>query len=155
MADRGSPRDGCVGMMVENPAGKTARCLTGAVCVVDGDHGIRNSLRVLLRTLDIPVFIFTTAEEFLVGLESGEPLFLITELSLPGITGFQLKEVLDHRKIPVPVLGLTDRIGPADRQRALGLGFLDLVEKPFVYRPVLERVQEALKRRGVEEPLAQ
>ena len=106
--------------------------------------GIRNSLRVLLRAFDVPVFTFSTAEELLVALIRGVPTFLITELKLPGITGFQLKEILDHRALPIPVLGLTDRILPEDRERAARLGFVDVVEKPFVYRPVLERVQKAL-----------
>jgi FixJ family two-component response regulator len=131
--------------MVLNQAKEADRTLSASVSVVDGDHGIRNSLRVLLRTLDIPVLTFSTAEEFLARLSSGVPTFLITELRLPGITGFQLKEVMDHRGIKIPVLGLTDRITADDRERALQLGFVDLVEKPFVYRSVVERVQQAIE----------
>lgn len=130
-------------MMVLSPEQEAGRDLRASVCVVDGDHGIRNSLRVLLRTLGVPVVTFSTAEELLARLGGGGPAFLITELKLPGISGFQLKEVLDHRKIRVPVLGLTDRITTEDRERASHLGFVDLVEKPFVYGSVLDRVQQA------------
>lgn len=132
-------------MMVLDPEREVSRSLRTSICVVDSDHGIRNSLRVLLRTQNIPVLTFSTAEEFLVGLSGGVPVFLIIELKLPGISGFQLKEILDHRGIRVPVLAMTDRITPDDRENATRLGLVDLVEKPFVYGSVLERVQQTME----------
>jgi len=114
------------------------------VCVVEGDPGIRNSLTILLGTLGVRVLAFETAEELLSHVEECSPAFLITELALPGISGLELKAALDARGLKIPVLGLTENSDDGMRRKADHLGFLDLVEKPFVSRAVLQRVQEAL-----------
>ena len=118
--------------------------MEGAVCVIDGDRGIRNSLYMLLGTLGTKAATFSSAEEFLGGLDRERPSFLITELELPGITGFQLKEALNDRGIQIPVIGLTGEADGQKRKEASRLGFLELVEKPFVYWSVVKRVKELL-----------
>lgn len=117
----------------------------GVVCVIDGDRGIRNSLYVLLATLGTKAATFPSAEEFLDGLSGEEPSFLITELALPGMNGFQLKRALDDRGIHTPVIGLTGDADERKRREASQLGFLELVEKPFVYWSVVERVNRLLE----------
>ena len=122
----------------------TKLSIRGAVCVIDGDQGIRNSLYMLLGTLGIGAATFSTAEEFLEHLNGERPSILITELALPGMSGFELKEALDGKEIRIPVIGLTSESNPEKRREASRLGFLELVEKPFVYWSVVERVQQAL-----------
>ncbi len=116
--------------------------IDGTVCVIDGDQGIRNSLYMLLGTLGLRASTFATAEDFLDRLGSERPSFLIVELGLPGIGGFELKQILDDRGVRIPVIGLTGEVNSAMRTRAYRLGFLDLVEKPFVYWSVVKRVGE-------------
>ena len=116
----------------------------GVVCVIDGDEGIRNSLRLLLDTLGIRTNTFPSAEEFLDHLNGGRPSLLITELSLPGISGFELKETLDGKGIRIPVIGLTSDADSQKRREASRLGFLELIEKPFVHWSVVDRVQKTL-----------
>ena len=109
--------------------------------MIDGDQGIRNSLYMLLGTLGIRAATFSTAEEFLDRLNGERPSFLITELTLPGMNGFELKEALDQKGIQIPVIGLTSEAGRQKEQEASRLGFLELVEKPFVYWRVVERIR--------------
>ena len=122
----------------------TTPSIRGKVCVIDGDQGIRNSLYMLLGTLGIGAATFSTAEEFLSRLDSERPSFLITELALPGMSGFELKETLDQKGVLIPVIGLTSEATEKRRRQASRLGFLELVEKPFVYWSVVERVQQTL-----------
>ena len=117
--------------------------IEGAVCVIDGDEGIRHSLYVLMGTLGLPAATFRTAEEFLEKLGTDRPCFLITELSLPGMDGFDLKRTLDDRGILVPVIAMTGEANSAKELETSRLGFLELVEKPFVYWRLVERVREA------------
>jgi FixJ family two-component response regulator len=116
----------------------------GTICVIDGDLGIRNSLSMLLGTLGLQATTFRSAEEFLNQLGSERPSFLIVELSLPGMDGFELKKTLNNQGVRVPVMGLTCEADQAMRIRAHRLGFLELVEKPFVYWSVVERVRESM-----------
>jgi len=115
------------------------------VCVIDGDQGIRNSLFMLLGTLGLRTTTFSTAEEFLGRLSDEKPSVLITELALPGMSGFELKEALNRKGIEIPTIGLTSESGGKKRREADRLGFLELVEKPFVYWSVVDRVQRTLQ----------
>ena len=122
--------------------------IRGTVCVIDGDQGVRNSLCILLRTLRVEVLSFPTAEEFLDLIEGVTPSCLITEVSLPGMSGFELIDALHARGIRLPAIGLTleanaERTGEAER-----VGLLDLVEKPFVHGTVERRVRETLGLSG-------
>ena len=116
----------------------------GVVCVIDGDEGIRNSLQALLGTLGIKSATFSTAENFLDDLNGERPSFLITELDLPGIGGFELKEALDQKGIHIPIIALTGEADEEKNQRASRLGFLELVEKPIIYWSVVERIHQTL-----------
>mgnify|MGYP001152391461 CR=1 FL=1 len=123
----------------------TTRSLEGSVCVIDGDEGIRNSLYMLLGTLGVHVVTFPSAEDFLKQLDDQYPAFLITEISLPGMGGFDLKRILNEKGLQVPSIGLTGESDPREKDTASRLGFLDLVEKPFVYWSVVDRVQRAVQ----------
>ena len=118
--------------------------IQGAVCVIDGDEGIRNSLYLLLSTLGVKAVTFSTAEEFLDRVNGERPSFLITELALGEMSGFELKKILDDRGILIPVIGLTGEAGWRRRRKASRLGFLELVEKPFVHWSVVERIEKTL-----------
>lgn len=124
--------------------GRSAPVAEGPVCVIDGDEGVRGSLDALLRTLSVQVVTFASAEEFLEHLEEGVPSFLITDLSLPGMTGLELLELLHSRNIHIPALGLTEGSDADLEEEASRLGVLGLLEKPFVYWAVVQRVQETL-----------
>lgn len=114
------------------------------VCVIDGDQGIRNSICTLLGTLGIRAISFSSAEEFLEKVDIERPQFLILELALPGMSGFELKERLNEKGLRVPCIALTCETDKKKKREADRLGFLDLVEKPFVYWRVVDQIQRTL-----------
>jgi FixJ family two-component response regulator len=73
------------------------------------------------------------------------PALLVTEIELGGVGGFELRSALEARGFHIPVIGMTSRLDPGKSRKARLLGFLDLVEKPFVYESVLRAVREVLK----------
>jgi FixJ family two-component response regulator len=133
-------------MIVPEQTDPTMQSLAGAVCVVDGDEGVRESLRALLRTLGLQVLAFATAEEALARIEEVLPTLLIVELSLPGKSGMELLEGLLEQGVRIPAIGLTWDADPRTKEQATRLGLLDLVEKPFVHWQVIARVEEVLAR---------
>jgi FixJ family two-component response regulator len=132
------------GMCAGVQPGGSFPALEGAVCVIDGDGGVRESLHALIGTLPVTVLTFSSAEEFLAHLDGGIPALLITELDLPGMSGFKLLEVLGSRSIHIPVLGLTCERDAEQEVVASRLGVVDLLEKPFLYWAVIQRIQEIL-----------
>ena len=55
------------------------------IFVVDDDASVRRAIRRLLLSLKLPVRLFSSAEQFLSGVERGTRGCLILDLHLPGI----------------------------------------------------------------------
>jgi len=119
--------------------------LSGSICLVEPDPGVRSALLALLGGLSAPVVGFENGEDLLFRLEEGRPVCLITELVLPGMSGFDLAHVVRKRGFHVPVIGLTGRASRARFAEATRLGFLDLLEKPFVDRSLVKQLETLLE----------
>ncbi len=78
------------------------------------------------------------------------PMFVILDLMLPGIDGWEVCRRL-RRLSDVPVLMLTARGEEIDRVSGLTLGADDYVIKPFSPRELMARVK-AILRRGRRDP---
>jgi two-component system nitrogen regulation response regulator GlnG len=124
---------------------KTYSPLQGAICVISGDETIRYGLRMVLSTLGARVVAFSTAEQFIDQLNGQEPAILITDINLPGASGLELLEALDREGIEVPAIGLAKQVGIAEGGSLAQGGFAELIEKPFVYWSVVDRVHEILR----------
>ena len=116
------------------------------VYVVDGDPSVGESLRFLLRSLQLEVVLFTTAEEALTQIEKSLPLCLISEVYLPGMSGIDLQRQLQTRRIALPVIMLATHADVPLAVEAMQLGALDFIEKPTIERVVLARVREAMRQ---------
>jgi FixJ family two-component response regulator len=126
--------------------GKHPRLEGMSVYVVDGDPSVGESLRFLLRSLQLDVELFTTAEEALIRIEETPPLCLISEVYLPGMSGIELQRQLLTRRIALPVIMLATHADVPVAVEAMQLGALDFIEKPTIERVVLKRVREAMGR---------
>ena len=126
--------------------GEHPRDVGKSVYVVDGDPSVGESLRFLLRPLQVDVELFTTAEEALARIEDTLPLCLISEVYLPGMSGIELQRQLLTRRIALPVIMLATHADVPVAVEAMQLGALDFIEKPTIERVVLTRVREAMRR---------
>jgi FixJ family two-component response regulator len=133
-------------MKIKRGKRETSSNLQGALCVVSEDEKIRYGLYMVLGTLGTKVVTFSTAEQFMGQLNGKEPALLITDLDLPGMSGSELLEALGREGIEVPVIGLTKQVGTGEDREVPQEGFADLIEKPFVYWTVVDRVQKILRR---------
>ena len=112
------------------------------VFVVEPDRTVRHSLCSLIGLAGYPVEAFTTAEEFLSTWRGGRRGCLISEIELPGMSGLQLQEELAKKDRPPAVIFISDRGDVRTVVRALRAGAVDFIEKPFVDRLVVERIEE-------------
>jgi DNA-binding response OmpR family regulator len=74
-----------------------------------------------------------------------EPLFIILDVMLPGLDGWEICREL-RRNSEVPILMLTAREEEVDRLVGLSLGADDYVVKPFSPRELVQRVKTILRR---------
>ncbi|MCC7092518.1 MAG: response regulator, partial [Nitrosomonas sp.] len=77
------------------------------VFIIDDDDAIRDSLRLMLETLDIDCQLFSSAEEFLESYDMSLSGCIVLDLNLPGMNGIELQAELDRRNIRLPIIFLT------------------------------------------------
>jgi RNA polymerase sigma factor (sigma-70 family) len=127
---------------------------TPTVFVVDDDPAVRDSLRLLLQSAHLPVATFASAQEFLAGYDRAAPGCLVLDVRMPGQSGLELQEELAARGLSLPVIIITGHGDVPMAVRAMKLGAVDFIEKPYNAQVLLERVRHALQedaRRRQEE----
>ena len=114
------------------------------ICIVDDDEAVRDSLQALLEAEGFEVAVFASARDFLDG--AAAPVgCLVTDLRMPGLNGLELMAVLAERHRPPPVIMITGHGDVPMAVRAMKLGAVDFIEKPFDTRTLVARIHEALR----------
>lgn len=114
------------------------------VSVVDDDPSMRDALRNLLRSMDIAVETFRSAQEFLASPRAKGAGCLVLDIRLPGVSGLDLQRDLRASDIQIPIIFIT---GHGDIQmsvRAMKAGATEFLTKPFKDQDLLDAVQQAL-----------
>jgi FixJ family two-component response regulator len=117
------------------------------VAIVDDDPRLLESVGELLESAGYVARSFSSAEALLVGGLSGVDV-LITDIGMPGMDGFELRDLVKEARPDLPVFLITGRHEFADQSRARGInGFF---RKPFDADRLLAAVRDALRSRNVE-----
>jgi FixJ family two-component response regulator len=112
------------------------------VAIVDDDPRLLESLEDLLESAGYAARSFSSAGSLLVSGLSGVDL-IITDIGMPGINGFELRDLVKRMRPELPVFLITGRHEIADQDRAQGTsGFF---RKPFDAKILLAAVGDALR----------
>lgn len=114
------------------------------VYVVDDDPAMRDALSWLIETVSLEVESFDSAAAFLEHYSPGRPACLVLDVRLPGLGGLDLQEMLIARSDPLPVLLITGHADVAMAVRAMKLGAVDFIQKPFNDQVLLDKVQKSI-----------
>jgi FixJ family two-component response regulator len=120
--------------------------------VIDDDVDVRDSLRVLLESVGIDVAVFSSADDFLSREEEAiqqRPCCLVLDVRMPGMGGIALLEHMRRHKILLPTIVITGHGDIPMAVRAMKLGAVDFVSKPYNHQVLLDLVQETLRRTPV------
>ena len=77
------------------------------VFVIDDDEAVRDSLRLLLKSVGLPVRTCASAQEFLPGYNPRQPGCLVLDIRMPGMSGLELQQQLNVRGATIPVIFVT------------------------------------------------
>ena len=69
------------------------------VFVVDDDSAVLKSLRLLLKSVGMNAETYPTAQEFLDSYDPARPGCLVLDIRMPGMSGLELQETLQKKKI--------------------------------------------------------
>ena len=115
------------------------------IAVVDDDPRLLESLAELLESAGYAPRCFTSARALLEwGL--GDVAVLITDIGMPGMDGFELRDLALRSSPSLPVFVLTGRHEIADQERAQNVqGFF---RKPFDARQLLTASEHAMRQQN-------
>jgi FixJ family two-component response regulator len=114
------------------------------ISIVDDDASMRDALVGLLRSLGYDARGFASAEDFLASDEIERFSCAITDIQMPGMSGFELKRRLDERHADLPVIMITARSEPGLQEQAKFSGASCFLRKPFETEALIDCLEKAL-----------
>ena len=119
--------------------------MTGVAVVIEDDEAISALVGAYLEQAGFEVVRECTGEGGLEAVGRQQPRFVVLDLGLPDVDGFDLCRQL-RGSGDVPILILTARDEEADRVIGLELGADDYLTKPFSPRELVARIRAVLRR---------
>ena len=119
--------------------------MSGLAVVIEDDEAISALVGTYLEQAGFEVVCECTGEGGFKAVDRRHPRFVVLDLGLPDVDGFELCRRL-RGGADVPILILTARDEEADRVIGLELGADDYLTKPFSPRELVARVRAVLRR---------
>ena len=116
------------------------------VHVVDDDDSIRTALSRLLGAERFEVYTYASAREFVERGAEGARGCVVLDLSMPGIGGLDLQEILARDPDALPIVFLTGHGDIPASVRAMKGGAVDFLTKPVERERLLAAIETALAR---------
>lgn len=114
------------------------------IFIVDDDSSVRDALSLLLKIEGYSTQAFGDGGTFLEALCGTSPICVILDLHLPGIPGIDVLQRLSEMRFSPPVFVISGHCDVAIAVKAMKLGALDFVEKPFSASAMIDRVRDAI-----------
>ena len=115
------------------------------IAIVDDDEGVREATKGLVRSIGYNACTFASAEEFLESEQIHDTSCLITDLQMPGLSGFDLQDRLIAQGHRIPIIFITAYPEEGVRARAMKAGAVGFLSKPFNVDHLVGFLGKALK----------
>jgi FixJ family two-component response regulator len=115
------------------------------ISVIDDDESFRSALVELLLSLGYEARSFASAVEFIDRGGEGACDCIVTDFSMPGMSGLDLIQLLTARGSTVPVIMVTGHSEPGLEAEAAASGAVCLLIKPFKEDALIVCLERALK----------
>lgn len=118
--------------------------------VVDDDSAVCGSLASFLDASGIAVRTFPSAVDFLANCDTNTSGCVVADVRMPEMSGFDLLESLQQRKSPLSCILITGHGDIPMAVKAMQIGAVDFLEKPFFPGCLLEAVKRGIEASEVE-----
>lgn len=115
------------------------------VFLVDDDPSVLRGLSRLLRSAGWSSAPFSSAEDFLNGLDPAASGCVVLDLSLPKVNGLELQRKLSEKGCLLPIIFLTGHGDVPTTVQAMKAGAVDFLTKPVLDEELLEAVRIAVE----------
>lgn len=116
------------------------------VFIVDDDEAVRNSLRLLIKSLGLTPVTLGSGQEFLDHYEPAQPGCVVLDVRMPQMSGLELQEHLNRLGAVIPVIFITGHGDVPMAVEAMQAGAFDFLQKPFRDQDLIDRIQRALAK---------
>lgn len=118
------------------------------ILVVEDDEDMLEVLALLLQDEGYTVLLANSGESALVLLQQEKPDLIISDVTMPGMDGFDLYEQIVGRgeQARIPFIFLTARGKRSDVRKGMELGADDYLVKPFEPEELLNAIKVRLER---------
>ena len=118
---------------------------TALIAIVDDDRWMRRSLERLLKSAGFRAESFPSAEDFLDASDHERIGCIILDITLPGMSGFELDRRLAEKHNRLPVVFVSAHDEPKVRNEAAQAEAVAFLGKPFDDNALLNAVNTALR----------
>ena len=118
----------------------------GSILIIDDEIGPRESLRMLFKD-DYKVFPAYSGQEGIEILKNNTVEIVILDLKMPGMSGIETLEKIREIDEKIPVIILTGYGTMDTAKRAIHLGAVEFLSKPFDINAMVQIVSGAVNKR--------
>jgi FixJ family two-component response regulator len=116
------------------------------VFVVDDDASVRAAIQGMLKSVGLRSEVFGSAQEFLRSKPHDGPSCLVLDVRLPGVSGLEVQRELATAGVRIPIIFITGHGDIPMTVRAMKLGAVEFLTKPFRDQDLLDAIHQALDR---------
>jgi FixJ family two-component response regulator len=120
------------------------------VYVVDDDDAVRDSLSMLLRSVNLQVESYGSGQDFLDHLRPGVPGCVVLDIRMPRMSGLEVQQKLVETGCALPVIFITGHGDIPMAVQAIRNGAADFIQKPFRDQDLLDRIHEVLAEHSAQ-----
>lgn len=119
---------------------------SSTVFIIDDDAGVRASIQGLLKSVGLRSEAFASPQEFLRRTPPDGPACMVLDVRLPEVSGLDFQRKLTESGLRMPVIFITGYGDIPMSVRAMKMGAVEFLTKPFRDQDLLDAIQQALER---------
>jgi two-component system response regulator FixJ len=116
------------------------------VHLVDDEEAIRRSAGFMLKTSGFRVKTYESGVELMKEAKQLDPGCILLDIRMPGMDGLETQQALREQGVPLPVIIMTGHGDVSLAVRAMKVGAVDFIEKPFEKAMLLSALDEGFSR---------
>ena len=114
------------------------------VYIVDDDEAVRESLALLLDSMDQNCQSFNSAVDFLAVYSGDMTGCLVLDIRMPGMNGLELQKQLNAGGSILPIIFVTGHGDVPMAVEAMQHGAVDFIQKPYREQDLLDKINMAI-----------
>ncbi len=116
------------------------------VFIIDDDSSVREALADLLRSINLNVQTYLSAQEFLQRQHRDSPGCIVLDVRLPGMSGLEFQHALIKLGVDLPIIFISGYGDIPMSVQAMKSGAIEFLTKPLNEQALLDAIQAGLER---------